>query len=93
MKFRKAARNVTLICTQVLENIVTVTSSKFKYLNIQVLNRWACPVCNIEMEGRQPGRATGNKMLRAETAVLRMPHYEVESQGWVQDKQPTKHFS
>ena len=45
------------------------------------------------MEGRQMGRATGNKMPRAETVVLRMPHYEVESQGWVQDKQPTKHFS
>ena len=33
------------------------------------------------------GRATGNKMPRAETVVLRMPHYEVESQGWVQDRQ------
>ena len=62
----------------------------FKYLNIEYYD---CPVCNIDMEGRQPGRATENKMLRAETGVLRMPHYEVESQGWVQDKQPTKHLS
>ena len=62
----------------------------FKYLNIQ---QWACPVCNIEMEGWQPGRATENRMPRAEDGVLRMPHYEVESQGWVQGKQPTKHLS
>ena len=59
----------------------------FKYLNIE---QWACPVCNIEMEGRQPGRATENNLPRAgksRIGVLRMPHYEVEGQGWVQDRQ------
>jgi hypothetical protein len=34
VKFREAARNVTLTCTWVMLNIVTVTCSKFKYLNI-----------------------------------------------------------
>ena len=52
-----------------------------------------CPACNIDMRSRQPGRATKVETPRAETGVLRMPHYEVESQGWVQDKQPTKHLS
>ena len=33
-KFKEAARNVTLICASVTLNIVTVTYSKFKYLNI-----------------------------------------------------------
>ena len=47
----------------------------------------------MEIEGRQPGWATENKLPKAETGVLRMPHYEVESQGWVQGKQPTKHLS
>ena len=36
---------------------------------------------------RQPGLATENQMPRAEIGVLRMPHYEVEGQGWVQDRQ------
>ena len=45
------------------------------------------------MKGWKPGRATEAEMPRAEDGVLRMPHYEVESQGWVQDKQPTKHLS
>jgi hypothetical protein len=52
----------------------------------------ACPACNIDMRGRQPGRATETEIPRAERGVLRMPHYEVESQGWIQDKWPTKHL-
>ena len=62
----------------------------FKHLNVEYYD---CPVCKIDMRGRQPGRATKVEKPRAENSGLRMPHYEVESQGWIQDKWPTKHLS
>jgi hypothetical protein len=38
VKFREAARNVTLICSWVTLNIVTVAVSKFKYLTRKLVS-------------------------------------------------------